>query len=483
MASPLELASYVQGQFNQGRERRDRNRLASLAGEAYAADPSQQRALVGQAIATNPDAGFALGQNLGKDRNARVQQLSQMARMLVSYKESGNDAGVQGLYPRIAQEAQAVGLGQGIPQQWDDTFLPGMQQLANIGGAAAGNTVQSRFVADDGRVMMVMRDGTVTDSGQKADRQMWFRDHPGMEPQLVGKDGSVMPVGQPAGNQLQTTQAVVPSRYSPPAQGQHPNVEQVLAQANAAVRSGVPQEQVEAWIQQQLSQAPQAAMPRAQSMGQMPAAMPASAPAGGALPPRLDYTGGGLARPSEAQTAAQVEAAKQQAQLAYLPQQLAIQGQAAVDQKAGEAAVGIRAEQAELDATRSRDAASALDLLDEAERILPRATGGVVGTARDAVLGAFNVSTEGADATAQLQTIAGQLTSRMPRMQGPQSDRDVQLYKEMAGDLANPMLPVARRQAALEQIRRLNTKYADRNREAPSGGSDIDAILNKYGIR
>lgn len=478
MASPLELASYVQGQFKDGRERRDRNRLAELAGEAYGAAPAQQRALVGQAIATNPDAGFALGQNLGQDRAARVQQLSQMARMLVSYKESGNDAGVQGLYPRIAQEAQAVGLGQGIPEQWDDAYLPGMQQLANIGGAAAGNTVQSRFVADDGRVMMVMRDGSVVDSGQKADRQMWFRDHPGMEPQLVGKDGSVRPVGQP---QTQPMQA--PQQFAPPVQGQHPNVEQVLAEANAMAQRRVPPEQIEAWIQQQLSQSPQAAASAPQSIGQMPAAAPPSAPVGGALPPRLDYTGGGLARPSEAQTAAQVEAARQQAQLAYLPQQLAIQGQAAIDQKAGEAAVGIRAEQAELDATRARDASGALDLLDEAERILPRATGGVVGTARDAVLGAFNISTEGADATAQLQTIAGQLTSRMPRMQGPQSDRDVQLYKEMAGDLANPMLPVARRQAALEQIRRLNMKYADRNREAPAGGSDIDSILSKYGIR
>lgn len=381
MASPLELASYVQGQFNQGRERRDQNRLATLASQAYGAAPDHQRQIVGQAIATNPDAGFALGQNLGQDRAARVQQLSQMARMLVSYKESGNDAGVQGLYPRIAQEAQAVGLGQGIPEQWDDSYLPGMQQLANIGGAAAGNTVQSRFVADDGRVMMVMRDGSVVDSGQKADRQMWFRDHPGMEPQLVGKDGSVMPVGQ-------QRPSPAPQQFAPPVQGQHPNVEQVLAQANAASRAGVPQDQIEAWVHQQLNQSPQDAASAPQSIGQMPAAAPSSAPVGGSLPPRLDYTGGGLARPSEAQTAAEVEEARQQAQLAYLPQQLAIQGQAALDQKAGEASIasGAKASEAQSD----RDAT-----LQLYETAMAGLRSGLDGTVTGPVAGRFPAVTTG----------------------------------------------------------------------------------------
>lgn len=415
MASPLELASYVQGQFNQGRERRDTNRLASLASQAYGADTGQQRELVGQAIATNPDAGFALGQNLGSDRNSRVQQLSQMARMLVSYKESGNEAGVQGLYPRIAQEAQAVGLGQGIPEQWDDSYLPGMQQLASIGGAASGNTVQSRFVADDGRVMMVMRDGTVTDSGQKADRQMWFRDHPGMDPQLVGKDGSVMPVGQsqqPGGNQLATTQAVVPQRYAPPTQGQHPNVEQVLAQANAAARAGVPQEQVEAWIQQQLSQAPQPAQAPAQTIGQMPAAMPASAPVGGALPPPLDYTGGGLARPSEAQTAAEVEMAKQRAQLAALPQELAMRTEDAITRESGvgqakaatEKAAGRSKARLSLDQATAR--ISRVDTL--VESIMPRINRMTAGWAGEKLSGI--AGTEAADLKRDigtLQAIAG----------------------------------------------------------------------------
>jgi hypothetical protein len=54
-------------------------------------------------------------------------------------------------------------------------------------------------------------------------------------------------------------------------------------------------------------------------------------------------------------------------------------------------------------------------------------------------------------------------------MQGPQSDKDVLLYKQMAGDLANPTLPIPSRMAALRQIRRLNQKYAGGNGDkAPS---------------
>jgi hypothetical protein len=44
-------------------------------------------------------------------------------------------------------------------------------------------------------------------------------------------------------------------------------------------------------------------------------------------------------------------------------------------------------------------------------------------------------------------------------MQGPQSDKDVQLYREMAGDLANESLPVPTRLAALNGIRDLQKKY------------------------
>lgn len=114
---------------------------------------------------------------------------------------------------------------------------------------------------------------------------------------------------------------------------------------------------------------------------------------------------------------------------------------------------------------KATDAGTALDLLDEAAGLLPASTGSAAGRIVDDIAGAAGVATEGAKAIAALQTIAGQLVSRMPRMEGPQSDKDVQLYKQMAGDLANPSIPVETRQAALAQIRRLNEKYAPVNRQ------------------
>ena len=311
MASPLQLAQYVQQQGEIGRQLGTQSRLAQLAGQAYGAPAEQQRGYVQQAIATDPDAGFAMGQNLQDDRTQRMQGLSQKARMLVAYHEAGNRAGVDGLYPQLAQEAQQLGLGQSIPSQWDESYLPGMQQLASLGGGA-GNTVQSRFVGDDGMVYSMMRDGQVVSTGIKADRQMWLRDHPGMAPHLVGKDASITPVGgqAPAGAAPGSAQAPVPQGGG--------FGEDSLALATQMIAAGIPAEQVDAFLQARMNPAE----------GQ-PAQATQQPPAGGQLPPRLDYIGGGLARPSEAQTAAEVEAARQAAQLAALPQRQLIEAEGA----------------------------------------------------------------------------------------------------------------------------------------------------------
>ena len=119
-----------------------------------------------------------------------------------------------------------------------------------------------------------------------------------------------------------------------------------------------------------------------------------------------------------------------------------------------------QAEVAAKAATRVRDAQQTLGLLDEAERLLQTASGGRLEAGRDAVAGAFNVTTEGAKATASLKLIAADLVSKVPRFEGPQSNIDVQFYREAAGDLANDQLPVGQRLAALQTMRRLRQKYA-----------------------
>ena len=109
----------------------------------------------------------------------------------------------------------------------------------------------------------------------------------------------------------------------------------------------------------------------------------------------------------------------------------------------------------------TKRAQNVLTLTQQAEQILSsgKATGSGIGSLLDTGASWFGVSTEGAQGTAQLSTIAGQLVSNMPRMEGPQSDKDVQMYKQMAGDLSNASLPVATRMAALRQLQALNEKY------------------------
>lgn len=170
------------------------------------------------------------------------------------------------------------------------------------------------------------------------------------------------------------------------------------------------------------------------------------------------------------------EVGQQRAQLDVLPQRGALEAQIAAMKAKAEADAKAAAERDSQVATKAVDAQRTLGLLGEAERLLPLSTGSSAGNVFDSVAGAVGYSTPGAQAIAGLQTIAGQLTSSMPRMQGPQSDKDVQLYKQMAGDLANPNLPVETRMAALKQIRRLNEKYAGKQQpQQPAGGGSRSA--------
>lgn len=98
-----------------------------------------------------------------------------------------------------------------------------------------------------------------------------------------------------------------------------------------------------------------------------------------------------------------------------------------------------------------------------ARKLIPNATASGAGALVDKGAAFFGKSTEGADAAAQLDTIAGWMTSNVPRMQGPQSDKDVLLYKQMAGDVSNRTLPASRRLAALDALEGLQKKYADIN--------------------
>lgn len=113
------------------------------------------------------------------------------------------------------------------------------------------------------------------------------------------------------------------------------------------------------------------------------------------------------------------------------------------------------------------EAKESIKLIDQAEKLLDKATASLTGTGVDVLAGSVGVSTEGAKAAAQLKAIQGALVSKMPKMSGPQSDKDVLLYREMAGQIGDSTLPVGTRKAALETIRQIQERYA----KVPEGSS------------
>lgn len=110
--------------------------------------------------------------------------------------------------------------------------------------------------------------------------------------------------------------------------------------------------------------------------------------------------------------------------------------------------------------TAVKDANEAIALIGQARKLLPQATGSYGGWLRDQGHRFVGSATEGAKATAQLQAIEGALVSKMPKMSGPQSDKDVALYRQMAGVVGDPTVPVEQRQAALDTIEQIQQRYA-----------------------
>ena len=103
---------------------------------------------------------------------------------------------------------------------------------------------------------------------------------------------------------------------------------------------------------------------------------------------------------------------------------------------------------------------------------LPTASG--IGSLIDTGSAVFGVTPEGAKQADKLRSIGGAMVAKMPRMEGPQSDKDVQLYKEMAGRIGDSTIPIDRRRAALETVKELWSKYEHLNpppTAAPSAGA------------
>jgi hypothetical protein len=126
---------------------------------------------------------------------------------------------------------------------------------------------------------------------------------------------------------------------------------------------------------------------------------------------------------------------------------------------------------------RTASAKNVLGLLDEADKLIDTSTGSYIGTGADMAAQAFGATTEGAKSSAKLKVLQASLMMNQPRMEGPQSDKDVQLYREAAGQIGDPTVPRDIKKAALATIRQINERYAGMQ----PGASKADSLQGMGG--
>jgi hypothetical protein len=117
--------------------------------------------------------------------------------------------------------------------------------------------------------------------------------------------------------------------------------------------------------------------------------------------------------------------------------------------------------QMELSQETYRGAMDGLGVLSDIKTLLGKATGSGAGALMDSAAGFFGKSTEGAKATARLKVLSNKLLMAVPRFSGPQSDKDVQTYKEAAGQLGDPTIPNDIRMEAWDTIKKLLQRTAE----------------------
>lgn len=129
----------------------------------------------------------------------------------------------------------------------------------------------------------------------------------------------------------------------------------------------------------------------------------------------------------------------------------------------------------------SKDAKQKLRLdqnISQARELLDQGpTGSGAGALADRGAAFFGGTLPGGAEATKLKALSGWMTSNVPRMEGPQSNADTQLYREMAAAIGDETLPIARRRAALDSLEKTMSDYNEvngvfvTNKGVPGGGS------------
>jgi len=77
----------------------------------------------------------------------------------------------------------------------------------------------------------------------------------------------------------------------------------------------------------------------------------------------------------------------------------------------------------------------------------------------DSVAGFVGITPKGAKEADSLKVVSARLVGKVPRFEGPQSDKDTLLYKEAAGNAGNEKIPRDRRLEAIRTMRQIYAGY------------------------
>ncbi|MDY0974988.1 hypothetical protein SOM61_08440 [Massilia sp. CFBP9012] len=111
-----------------------------------------------------------------------------------------------------------------------------------------------------------------------------------------------------------------------------------------------------------------------------------------------------------------------------------------------------------------------MPLIEKAGSLIDGATGSYLGAGADQVARWYGSATDGAQNIAQLRVLEGNIMMAQPRMEGPQSNMDVELYRQMAAQIGDPTVPKATKKAALTVLKSMYEKYAPEQAAPASGG-------------
>lgn len=310
LMNPADIASAYQGGLQFGQQLRERKRmederaqLRNLAPQIMQGDP----AAFSQAAAINPEAATTY-QSAGDSQYRRVTNVAKMMRDAIN---TGNPTAKQRAFQTIRPFLSQMAGGRPVPEQWDDSLLPGFEQFENRISMAAGQQDQQRNLSvSPGSAIVNPATGEVVYERPFAPQQQSF--------EFNGPDGR-------------------PRRYTFNTRtGQY---EEATLGAAQPVSAPPPAE-----ASQRLNAIVQTLQQQGLSPEQIQAAMPVFEQAVLAPPGGPSMGGAPLVGRSPEEQAALTTGAQEAARLQYLPQTEQIKADAAVRQAADTATAKGRAE-------------------------------------------------------------------------------------------------------------------------------------------